>query len=387
MVVPVAKALASCGLADPVVLALTTAAPVVRQSGLNLLQFKNFIATTDSLALEQGRRLRLEMNSPVIDEDETIAYLGLCFADLVAVMGHGAAQDAYSLMGRQAFLPVRTLKRILTACAPDVVVVTNSPRVEQAAAIAARQLGIPVICLIDLFAIDEVKWIGVPDYANHICVLNQSVKDFLINAGQRAEQISVTGNPGFDALFSGEVKEQSAALRREMHWENRRVVLWPSVIEPDVHPFNGNPGNTRLPAKVLGALIRWIQARDDCILCIRLRPGENEISGVAIPVDERIFLTGQDWPLASLLQATDLVVMINSTVGLEGRLVGARVIQVLGSVLDNALPLASYGLADETVGIETLATALERQVSQPRHSVMAHFSATENVVKVISAYL
>ena len=387
MVVPVAKALASLGLAKPVVLALTAAAPVVRDAGLEMLQFKDFITPADSFALQQGRGLCLEMQSPVIDEDETIAYLGLSFADLVAAKGEVGAHAAYARMGRQAFLPVPTLNRILRSYAPDLVIVTNSPRAEQAAAIAARQLGIPVICLIDLFAIDEVRWIGAPDYADHLCVLNESVKHFLVKAGRSSDEITVTGNPGFDALFSTDVPVHAAMLRSQMHWQHKRVILWPSVVEPDVHPFHGGPGNPDLPARVLNALIRWVQMRHDCVLCIRPRPSENEILGVVLPTDNRIVLTGQGWPLAPLLQATDLVVMINSTVGLEGRLVGARVIQVLGSVLDAALPLDSYGMADETIEAEMLESALERQVLAPRHPVLAQFSATANVVDVISGYL
>ncbi|MBK9441734.1 MAG: hypothetical protein IPN53_10630 [Comamonadaceae bacterium] len=83
--------------------------------------------------------------------------------------------------------------------------------------------------------------------------------------------------------------------------------------------------------------MQWVLARTDCVLCIRSRPGE---ALLAAPADPRIALTGQDWPLAPLLHATDLVVTLTSTVGLEGHLAGCRLIQVLGSVFDNAMPLA-----------------------------------------------
>jgi hypothetical protein len=66
--------------------------------------------------------------------------------------------------------------------------------------LAVRQLGIPSICVVDLFAIDEVKWIGAPDYADQVCVLNESVRQFLVAAGRSEDQVVVTGNPGFDAL-------------------------------------------------------------------------------------------------------------------------------------------------------------------------------------------
>lgn len=387
MVLPVAKALETAGIAQVAVLALTTAASVVREAGLNMVQFKTFVGPGDALALEHGKKLMADMHGSVLDQDETVAYLGLCFSDLVAAIGEDQAKASYRLMGRQAFLPVRTLERILKASKPDLVVITNSPRAEQAAALAARKLGIPVVCMVDLFALDEVKWIGSPDYADHICVLNDSVKAFLMRAGRLDAQITVTGNPGFDALFDPSMPSQATALRQRMKWDSRQVILWPSVIEPDVHPFNGQPGNAGLPARVLNSLIRWVQSRDDCVLCIRPRPGEQRISDVLLPEDSRIMLTGQDWPLAPLLHTVDLVVTINSTVGLEGRLVGARVIQVSGSVLDDALPLESYGLADETVAAEDLHSALERQTSRDRHPVLQSSLATCKVLDVVSGYL
>ena len=387
MVVPVAQALEKSGLAHAVVLALTTAAPVVARSGLEMVQFKDFLTSADAPALLQGKRLMADLQGQVADEAETTAYLGLCYADLVAEKGQSGAQAAYQAMGRQAFLPVATLERILRQCAPDLVVVTNSPRAEQAAALAARRLQIPVVCIVDLFALDEVKWIGAPDYANQVCVLNAAVRQFLLQAGRDASQVTVTGNPGFDALFDAQVASQAGAVRKLLKADGRRVILWPSVVEPDVHPFNGRPGNPALPLTVLKALIAWTLSRDDCVLCVRPRPGETLPASLELPDDDRLVVTGQDWPLAPLLHATDLVVTINSTVGLEGRLVGARVIQVSGSVLDDALPLQSYGLADETVSLSGLDEALNRQLGQTRHGVLEHPLATPRVLDVLCAYL
>jgi hypothetical protein len=94
--------------------------------------------------------------------------------------------------------------------------------------------------------------------------------------------------------------------------------------------------------------MQWVLSRTDCVLCIRPRAGEDL---PVFPADPRIVLTGQDWPLASLLHATDLVVTLTSTVGLEGHLAGCRLIQVLGSVFDQAMPLARYGIADAAVPV------------------------------------
>src|SRR6185369_5486111 len=175
---------------------------------------------------------------------------------------------------RQAFLPVRTMTRVLQRVQPDLVVVTNSPRAERAAVIAAAQLGIPSVCLVDLFAVDEVRWIGAPDYARRVCVLNEGVREFLLAAGRRPEQVVVTGNPAFDTLRDPSNAQQGLELRRRHGWNDQRVVLWPSQSEPAIHPFDGTPGDPQLPDRVLARLAGWVARNRDAVLCVRPRAGE-----------------------------------------------------------------------------------------------------------------
>lgn len=384
MVVPVAQALAASGRTAPMVLALTTAAPVARAAGLEVLQFKDFVTEEDGAALALGEQLMQGLRGPVTDPQETVAYLGLSMADLIAYTGHEEAERAYRQLGRQAFLPIPTLLRILRQVAPDLVVCTNSPRAERAAVLAARQLGIPSICMVDLFALDEVKWIGASDYADQVCVLNESVRAFLVAAGRAPEQVVVTGNPAFEALNAPAAQAQGREMRAAQGWSDRRVILWPTQVEPALHPFDGRPGDPTLPARALAAVMRWVCARTDSVLCIRARAGE---AMPAVPADPRIVCTGQDWPLAPLLHATDMVITLNSTVGLEGYLAGCRLVQVLGSVFDAAMPLARYGMADAAVSIEAIPQALDRWVHAPRRVMQVQASATRQVLAVLDRFL
>ena len=387
MLIPVAQALATSGLARPVVLALTTAAPAARAAGLEVVQFKDFVAPADAPALVHGHRLMSALGAPVADAEETTAYLGLSFANLVAEVGLAQAEENYLQKGRQAFLPVAILTRILKKIRPDVVVATNSPRAERAAIVAAGQLGIPSVCVVDLFAIDEVQWIGDAHYADRVCVLNDSVRQFLIASGRRAEQVVVTGNPGFDALNDAAAIAQGRQLRAAQGWADKRVVLWPNQVEPAVHPFDGRIGNPGLPAQALGHLMDWVLSRHDVVLCIRARAGEH---APVIAVDPRIVLTGQDWPLAPLLHAADMVVTLSSTVGLEGHLAGCRLVQVLGSMFDTAMPLASYGIADEAVSLvpdQPFLQALNHWVRVPRRAAQQPLPATGQVLGVIAGLL
>jgi hypothetical protein len=384
MVLPVAQALRESGRAEVQVLGLTTAAAVVRASGLPLLQFKDFVEPRDAQAIAHGRMLARELKG-VVDADETAAYLGLSSADLVAEVGGMEAARRFARDGRQAFLPRGTLDRILRRVQPDLVVATNSPRAERAAIEAARAQGIPSVCMVDLFAVDEVRWIGRPGYADRVCVLNESVREFLVDAGRRPEDIVVTGNPAFDALHAPTVREQGEALRAAQGWNGKRVLLWPAQDEPALHPFDGRPGDPTLPDRALAAVIAWTLAQPDAVLCVRPRAGQPPPT---LPEDPRIVLTGQDWPLPPLLHAVDLVVTLTSTVGLEGHLAGARLVQVLGSVFDDAMPLARFGIADAGVPLAQLPATLD-DVSRTgrRAAPTAEAGAAARVAAVLHAFL
>lgn len=388
MVVPVVKALVQAGLAQPLVLALTTAAPVVLDAGLALLQFKNFLRDgdrADLAAMAHGQRLMRAMPGPIADPDETAAYLGLSYQELELRVGAEEAERHYQLEGRQAFLPVATLQRIVKQLAPSLVVATNSPRSERAAIMAARTLGCPSICLVDLFCLDEVKWIGEPSYADKVCVLNESVKHFLLAAGRTDSQVVVTGNPAFDDLTNPMHVAEGASLRKQRNWVGKHVLLWPTQVEPALHPFNGTPGDVGLPERALRQVINWVLARRDCVLCIRPRAG---LAPMSLPDDPRIVVTGQDVGLPALLQAVDLVVTLNSTVGLEGHIAGTRLVQILGSVFDNAMPLKRYGIADEAVALDEMAAALDCCIHLARNpSKHLQKNATGSVLDVIRGFL
>ena len=387
MILPVAQAVVAAGLAKVKVLGLTTAAPLVRAAQLDLLQIKDFVRPSniaDDSALVVGKRLMTDMPA-VADPQETAAYLGLSFAELEEDVGHEEAAARYARDGRQAFLPRRLLQRVLREVQPDLVVATNSPRAERAAIDAACALALPCICMVDLFCIDEVKWIGSADYADKVCVLNDSVKQFLLSAGRTDEQIVVTGNPALDSLTDPVYVAAGSKLRSERQWASKRVLLWPTQVEPALHPFNGKPGDTTLPERAFKCVMEWVLRRDDCVLCVRARAGSVPMT---LPADPRIVLTGQDVDLSVLLQAVDLVVTLNSTVGLQGHFAGARVLQILGSVFDNAMPLKRYGIADEAVVLAGVFDALDRCFTLPRNLPSgSQKNATASVLEVIDEFL
>jgi hypothetical protein len=343
MVLPVAQRIKELGLARPVVLALTTAQGPSRAAGLETIGFADFIQAGDERALAKGRELAAALGGPVSNPVESAAYLGLSYADLEAQAGVEGARQAYETFGRQCFHPVPTLRRILQSVAPVLVVATNSPRAERACIDAAGQLSIASVCLVDLFAVDEKKWIGRPGYARRVCVLNEAVRQTLLAEGRGPDEVVVTGNPAFDGLFDPAHRLGAAGVRERLTPGGEKLALYAPSPEPLRHPLREQAGNDRLPHEVLEQLLEWAATRPDVVLAVRPHPSQAQ----AFSVDgvQNAVLTGQDWPLEPLLHASDAVCITVSTVGLQGWLIGKPVVQVPGSMFDEGAPFSRMGMA------------------------------------------
>ena len=284
----------------------------------------------------------------MLERQESVAYLGLSYQDLVVRLGPEAAANEYARFGRQAFRPGSVLDGVLARLRPDVVVATNSPRAERAAIEAARRAGLPAVCLVDLFATDEVAWIGRPGYADRVCVLNDAVAARIVAAGRHAREVSVTGNPAFDVLCSPAARQAGASLRHERGWDAAEVVLWASQPEPDEHPsVPGGRGDPTLPLRIRAALEDWAGAAAGRLLVVRPHPSEVVVrEGAGLRVHDAAGVqSGHGLDLPALLNAVDAVVVMNSTVGLQAHLCGRPVVQVLGSIFDESVPLWRHGMA------------------------------------------
>ncbi len=389
MVIPVAQALQAGGGARVTVLALTTAAQAVRQAGLEAVQFSDFVQPGDEAALAWGRELAQTMDGPsTVAPEETQAYLGLSFSDLVARHGLTEARALYAQYGRHCFLPVPTLQRILQRMQPDLVVLTNSPRAERAAGLAARALGIPALCINSLFAIDEIAWIGQPGYCDRVCVLNEAIRDKLLAAGRQPAEIVVTGNPSFDALFGDVEREAGRRLRASLPPGTTQIAVWASQPELPAHPTApGKTGDPALPARILDELLAWANQTPGRHLLVRPHPNET-LADPQSP-NASVWRAG-DWGIAAVLNACDAVVTMTSTVAVQAYAMGLPVLQVRGSIYDHSMPLKEMGMAVECVPGE-VAGALEALLASGRLDATGRDAApghaTARVAQVIQSML
>jgi len=124
---------------------------------------------------------------------EVLFYLGLSYSESISKLGKNKAYEAYKKIGRQSFLPINTIKKILEYESIDLVITTNSPRFEKASLLASKELDIKSIQIVDLFGDDLIK-----QNATYIIVMNEMVKNKLINKGFNKESIFTLGQPAIE---------------------------------------------------------------------------------------------------------------------------------------------------------------------------------------------
>ena len=384
---PVAQRVRELGLARPVYLALTSAAAAVRPTGIPVLGFKDVMTASDLRARAWGEALADQLAVQAAEREESVAYLGLSYVDLEDRLGPELAAENYDKYGRQAFLPLGVLQRILQACRPALVVATNSPRAEQAAIQTARSMGVPSVCLLDLLGIWERDLLAQADYANAVCVLNPGVRQFLIDAGRAPADVHVTGNPAFDTLADPALKALGRHLRQQAGWCGLHVCLYAASPEPQSIPGVAGHGDPEWPRRIEQQLIALVSANPTLALWVRRHPGDAAPEHLTRLAHPRIRVSGPDMPLHACLHACDEVVVTVSTVGVEAHLAGKRVTQVRGSILDHLSPYLALKLADRELTLAQLAHAWDTPVPAPdttplSTSLLAE-TATDCVVQVL----
>ncbi|WP_409645844.1 hypothetical protein [Sphingorhabdus sp.] len=373
------------------ILALTTAAKDVAAAGVDYIGYNDLWNFAAKGAKQYGEDLCKDMDrSGPVSWAETVAYHGINFSELVSEVGETEAYFRFRLQGRHAFLPTSFMSRVLAKLRPDVVIASNSPRSEQAAITAAGQLMIPAVCIVDLFALQEYKWIAQPRFADKVCVLNESVGQFLVSHGRSDRDLVVTGNPAFDKIMQPETVQAGHVLNRTRGWDDGKInILWASQVEPSIHPFDDLKGDPMLPRKIELILREIVSERDDMRLIVRYHPSENVNFAPARNVES----SPRTEPLHALLHAVDLVVVTASTVGLEAHIAGRPVISVDLSVFTRDAPYSSSGIATGVSSLDELREVMRNYSGEQTNSSLSGsksvtalpLNATEAVLNVIES--
>ena len=389
MLLPVFNKLCNQEVYDCDYLALTTAGNVLEGARVPYLGFKDLIEPGDEQALAYGRELVGEASdSMAVPYEEGIAYMGLSFWDLVQRYGAEEADRIYrDEGGRQAFYPITPLRRFLDKKQPDLVVTTNSPRAEQAAIDAATELGITSVCVVDLFAFQEVRWIGQPGFATRVCVLSEFVRQMMVDAGRGEDEVVVTGNPAFDNLSSVRNSNAGQSFRVKKGWrDDEQVVLWASNVEPKVHPFSQIEGDPELPRQVEAQLLQLIQQHNNIRVVFRPHPND-PYRPDTLPDRAEVSTSAED--LDTLLAAVDCVVVLSSTVGLQAALMGKPLVNIKLSIFSRDAPYDDMGLSIGVDDVVQLNPSILRALAegQAGTGLPGTGTATDKVVSVIKTVL
>lgn len=382
-------------LSDPCfnvsVLGLTTAGAVLEHNGIEYIGFKDLLGVNDQLALDFGKKLAAPLlENGKVSRDETLAYLGLSYYDLVTRKGESKAKAEYKKSGRRAFLPLSIIKRLFDRVQPQILVSTNSPRAERAAFMVARELKIPSVCIVDLFAQRGAEWIGEPGYGSRVCVLSDDVKQVFTSAGRYNHEVVVTGNPSFDRLARPSLIDEAQRFRLEKDWQDKKLILWASQPEPYEHPITGVKADVSLPRRVDQALMDIVSKHSEWLLVIRHHPSEI-IDSSDFP--DQVYISNSQEDLAVLLKSVDVVVTMTSTVGLEAFMLNKPLVTIEQSVYCGDLSYAQKGMARavrdlsnlgdlESALIETLSGKWQPKVVLPEVGL-----ATTRIYKVIEELL
>ena len=367
MLLPVMRALREC---EPgircTLLALTTGYQAAVRAGEQPLGYKDLLHLVDAdAALAWGERLLPGNSSPAVAVEESIAYLGINYLDLVAQFGEDGAAQRYASSARFGFHPRHFMRRVVDSLQPAAVIATNSPRSEAAALQAAVERGTPSIGMIDLFGMDGDHYYKQPFQPEWTCVIAESVRQRVISKGYAQDRVVVTGNPAFDGLFSVENRRSADAFLAGKEWKGSKVILWAGYRE--VH-WLGQDDRTRnaFAEDVEDTLRALVAARPELALIVRYHPSEWQYFRRLADAPRVHFSVPQTEMIQPLILASDVVVVQNSTVGLEASVAGKRVISMEASPsVRQTFSYAELGVSTGCQSTEELPRVIDEVLAAP----------------------
>ena len=307
------------------VVALTTGKAVFEEYGIETKGFKDYLEADnpeDKIAIEWGRKLSTNTEPhPEISAEETIAYLGSSYKQLVDELGEEQSEKIYQEQGRQVFIPTVMLARIFKQEKPDLLLVTDVPRAERAAIEVACEQQTPVLCIpIEPLKDWNYPWLGSPRENISICVFNKAMADTYLAAGWDTKNIILTGSPMYDKANDERIQQLAYKLRLENNWDKKPALIWLS------HEPHGLP--TDFSRKLDQILANWCK-KNNYSLIVRLHPSENK--NLYLPIDGVYFSRAEE-PLEIILNAIDVALSFDSTTLIMSSLLNKCVV-----LLDNNL--------------------------------------------------
>ena len=357
--IPLYKKLKEEGFHNLVYLGLTIAQQKLKKEAIPYLGYKDFL-DGNKKAIEAGKKLISTLeNAGVVEEEESIAYMGLSYTELEGKVGVEKAKEVFQEKGRHAFFQLNTAQKILKKIKPDLVISTHSPKTEKAILTNTKKMNIKSLCLANLCTPNEIEdRLKLPSYGTKICVSNEYYHRELLKKGRPENEVIITGCPSFDPLFTPLSTDKVAEYKKEKGIHQEKVILWIRI---------GGDQNTKYCEEVEKELEKIALNNPKWHIIFRPHPN-NKVSYGKLP--ENISISEKEENLQAIIQSSDAILVFNSTVAVEGAIVGKRIIQFLNNPFYATAPYMDMGFATGVKEMKDLEGIIEKEINNTTKPTM-----------------
>lgn len=207
-----------------------------------------------------------------ISKEDTLIYLGLSMFELVQTHGEQKAFDLYNKKKRQAFLPIKTMKKILEYEDISLVVTTTSPRFEEASLTAANELGIETIQILDLFG----ELYPLPK-ANHIVCMNSYISESLKRQGLIKNKYYYFGQPAIEKTVKNILSVDKVIIKNKLELNSNKTLLYatqkPNIYNEDFSYYDF-AGYETINDNIF-SIFEFLYEKYNINILVRLHPNED----------------------------------------------------------------------------------------------------------------
>lgn len=226
-----------------------------------------------------------------------------------------------------------------------------------------RQHGLPVLVVLEgAVSVDVGGFHVMPREAQRIAVWGDLIRDWHIKRGKPAGSQVVTGNPGFDLIASGHHPDEREVRRRLRLREAGGIILVATEWFTGVSSGATIEDEERFFRHTLRALVQFPGFE----VVVKLHPNYQatyERIVRTIAVEEGVDVVIAKEHLWDLLAVSDVVIVSNSTVGIEAMILGKPVVLVHTYEGVEEIPYVSSGAALGARRVEEIVSAVAASLS------------------------
>ncbi|WP_062109463.1 CDP-glycerol glycerophosphotransferase family protein [Bacillus niameyensis] len=227
--------------------------------------------------------------------------------------------------------------------------------------------GIPSFCLQHGLILGEEAYI--PAFASNYLVYGQFEKDWYVQRGVSEEQIHIAGHPRYDSIFTNQHLNRQQVLKQLKLSQAKKTVLM--ATQPFNTDFYVELTNLIAMDPNIQVIIKphpWEKAKNRTECYIELEKRYPQVKYVTTEI-----------PLYSLIATSDIVVVANSTVGLEAMLLDKPVVVYKSPNANRDYPYF------DSLGNLVLTNTLD--IKKTIHSILTSTSSQKSAKQIREAFI